>query len=71
LSWWRKQDEEDRPFIVGLTWVTKSKEKLERLDEGLFKVDVGGEDVFQKVRWTILDSKHKLTVWPEEKVDGT
>ncbi|ORX33582.1 hypothetical protein BD324DRAFT_584838 [Kockovaella imperatae] len=49
LSWWRRQDEETRPFIVGIGWVTKSKEKGEKLDEGAFAVNVEDEDVFSKV----------------------
>ena len=34
---------------MGISWVTKSKEKGERLPEDRFVVEVGEEDVFQKV----------------------
>ena len=53
LAWWRKQDEDDRPYIVGISWVTKSKEKGEKLDEKAFEVKVEDEDVFQKVRCAV------------------
>jgi hypothetical protein len=56
LNWYRKQkqlEEEDpecrRPHIVGLSWVTRSKEAGKRLDEGKYAVEVGEEDVFAKV----------------------
>ncbi|KAK4685299.1 hypothetical protein P7C73_g4856, partial [Tremellales sp. Uapishka_1] len=49
LAWYRKQ-EDPKPFIVGISWVTKSKERGSRLDENEFKVEVGEEDVFQKRR---------------------
>ena len=49
LTWWRRQDLDDRPYIVGISWVTKSKEKGERLEEAAFTVNVDDEDVFQKV----------------------
>lgn len=47
LSWWRKQ--ETPPHIVGISWVTKSKEAGKRLDEEPYRVEVEEEDVFQKV----------------------
>ena len=47
LTWHRKQ--EDPPHIVGISWVTKSKEAGKRLLEDPYVVDVGKEDVFQKV----------------------
>ncbi|KAI9635959.1 uncharacterized protein MKK02DRAFT_44658 [Dioszegia hungarica] len=57
LNWYRKQkqlEEEDpecrRPHIVGLSWVTRSKEAGKRLDEGKYAVEVGEEDVFAKRR---------------------
>ena len=49
LSWYRKQEEDERPHIVGLSWVTKCKQKGERLDEAAYLVKVADEDVFQKV----------------------
>lgn len=48
LSWWRKQ--ETPPHIVGISWVTKSKEAGKRLDEEPYRVEVEEEDIFQKVR---------------------
>lgn len=50
LAWYRKQEEEERPKVVGISWVTRSKEKGEKLDEDAFLVDVSEEDIFQKVR---------------------
>ena len=50
LSWWRKQDEDVRPHIVGISWVTRCKEKGSRLDESTYVVEVDKEDIFQKVR---------------------
>jgi hypothetical protein len=47
LSWWRKQEE--KPHIVGITWVTRSRDRGERLNEDGFRVEVADEDVFQKV----------------------
>ena len=49
LAWYRKQEEEERPHIVGIGWVTRSKEKGEKLEEAEFKVKVEEEDIFQKV----------------------
>ncbi|ORY25157.1 hypothetical protein BCR39DRAFT_544785 [Naematelia encephala] len=48
LAWWRKQD--PPPHIVGISWVTKSKERGERQDEGKYRVETGDEDIFQKRR---------------------
>jgi hypothetical protein len=48
LAWYRKQ-EDPKPFIVGISWVTKSKDAGKRLAEDPFVVPVGEEDVFQKV----------------------
>lgn len=55
LSWYRKQEADDRPHIVGISWVTKSKEKGERLDEASFLVKVAEEDIFQKVKLKALN----------------
>lgn len=60
LTWWRKQ--EPRPHIVGISWVTKSKEKGERLSEDRFLVDVADEDVFQKVRPQYAICRAKLMI---------
>lgn len=49
LSSWRKMDEDERPFIVGIGWITKCKERGERQDEEPYRVAVEEEDVFQKV----------------------
>lgn len=49
LTWWRKQDEDDRPHVVGVGWLTHCKKAGERLDEGKYRVAVEEEDVFQKV----------------------
>lgn len=35
--------------MVGISWITRSKEKGEKLDEEAFLVDVSEEDIFQKV----------------------
>lgn len=56
LSWWRKQ--EDPPHIVGISWVTKSKEAGKRLEEGPYRVEVAEEDIFQKVRPGYCMRKH-------------
>jgi hypothetical protein len=42
-------DEDERPFIVGIGWITKCKERGERQDEEPYRVAVEEEDVFQKV----------------------
>lgn len=55
LAWYRKQDEDERPHIVGISWVTRSKEKGERLDEQPFAVKVADEDIFQKVHYGVGD----------------
>jgi hypothetical protein len=49
LAWYRRQDQEERPYIVGVGWLLKSKKGGERLDEAEFTVDIGVEDIFQKV----------------------
>lgn len=49
LAWYRKQEEDERPHVVGISWVTRSKEKGEKLDEAAFAVKVEEEDIFQKV----------------------
>lgn len=36
-------------MIVGISWVTRSKEAGKKLDEAKFLVDIEDEDVFAKV----------------------
>lgn len=48
LAWYRRQDQEEKPYIVGVGWLLKSKKGGERLDEAEFTVDIGVEDIFQK-----------------------
>lgn len=52
-------DEDERPFIVGIGWITKCKERGERQDEEPYKVAVEEEDVFQKV--SLDDFLHRST----------
>lgn len=54
LSFYRRLKEDKRPHIVGISWVTRSKEKGERLDEAPFVIDIAEEDVFQKVSPSLL-----------------
>ncbi|OCF36066.1 hypothetical protein I316_01938 [Kwoniella heveanensis BCC8398] len=49
LAWWRKQ-EDPKPLIVGIKWVTECKKAGKRVEENDFVVDVSKEDVFQKQR---------------------
>ncbi|WVQ94037.1 hypothetical protein IAU59_001115 [Kwoniella sp. CBS 9459] len=49
LAWWRKQ-EDPKPLIVGIKWVTECKKAGQRVEEDKFVVDVSQEDVFQKQR---------------------
>ncbi|CAD6571431.1 MAG: hypothetical protein TREMPRED_000284 [Tremellales sp. Tagirdzhanova-0007] len=42
LSWWRRR--QPKPYIVGISWLMKSKEKGVRLREEPFVVDVTEED---------------------------
>jgi len=49
LAWYRRQDQEEKPYIVGVGWLLKSKKAGEKLDEAEFTVDIGVEDIFQKV----------------------
>jgi hypothetical protein len=49
LAWYRRQDQEEKPYIVGVGWLLKSKKAGEKLDEAEFTVDIGIEDIFQKV----------------------
>ncbi|KAL7418928.1 hypothetical protein Q5752_006612 [Cryptotrichosporon argae] len=49
LAWFRRQAE-PRPHLVGITWVTRSKEAGRRLAENSFAVEVEDEDVFAKRR---------------------
>jgi hypothetical protein len=49
LAWYRRQDQEEKPYIVGVGWLLKSKKAGEKLDEAEFTVDISVEDVFQKV----------------------
>lgn len=49
LAWYRRQDQEERPYIVGVGWLLKSKKAGEKLDEAEFTVDIAIEDIFQKV----------------------
>ncbi|RSH90643.1 hypothetical protein EHS25_001248 [Saitozyma podzolica] len=49
LAWYRKQS--DPPHMVGISWVTKSKEAGKRVEEDKYKVDIGEvEEVFAKRR---------------------
>lgn len=48
LIWWRKQPE-PKPHMVGIGWVTKSRDTGERVQETGFEVDVAAQAVFQKV----------------------
>lgn len=50
MDWYRRQEPDEKPFIVGVGWLLKSKKGGERLDETEFTVDFAVEDVFQKVR---------------------
>ncbi|WVF66421.1 hypothetical protein IAT40_001161 [Kwoniella sp. CBS 6097] len=49
LAWWRKQ-EDPKPLIVGIKWVTECKKAGKKVEEDQFVVDVSKEDVFQKQR---------------------
>jgi len=49
LAWYRRQDQEEKPYIVGVGWLLKSKKAGEKLDEVEFTVDIAVEDIFQKV----------------------
>lgn len=51
LIWWRKQPL-PKPHIVGIGWVTRSKELGQRAGEETFQVDVTAQAVFQKVSRT-------------------
>lgn len=57
MEWYRRQDQETKPYIVGVGWLLKSKKAGERLDEAEFTVDFAVEDIFQKV-WPLLDHGH-------------
>lgn len=49
MSWYRKQS--DPPHMVGISWVTKSKEAGRRVEEDKYRVDIGEvEEVFAKRR---------------------
>lgn len=62
LNWYRRQEQEERPYLVGVGWLLKSKKAGERLDEAEFTVDIAVEDVFQKVRHTALGPGCDLVV---------
>lgn len=48
IAWYHKQDE-PRPFVVGISWITRSKEGGKRADEARCAVNLGDEDIFGKV----------------------
>jgi len=54
LAWYRRQDQEEKPYIVGVGWLLKSKKAGEKLDEAEFTVDIGVEDIFQKVSLALV-----------------
>lgn len=49
LAWYRRQEQDDKPYVVGVGWLLKSKKGNERLDEAEFAVDITVVDLFQKV----------------------
>jgi len=69
LAWYRRQDQEERPYIVGVGWLLKSKKAGEKLDEAEFTVDIAIEDIFQKVSLGWRMCEEKLTR-AEDKDDG-
>jgi len=48
LQWYRKQ-EDPKPHIVGIGWITGSKKNGKRIPEEGYIVDVAEENVFQAV----------------------
>ncbi|TYJ54247.1 hypothetical protein B9479_005092 [Cryptococcus floricola] len=50
LNWYRRQDEEDRPKLVGIKWVMDSKKAGKRVEEDKYLVDLSDETVFDKRR---------------------
>jgi len=53
---------------VGTSWVTKIKERGERLDETAFVVDVEEEDIFQKVSpgWWSTHGRERVLMTSDE-----
>ncbi|WVQ76382.1 hypothetical protein IAR50_006047 [Cryptococcus sp. DSM 104548] len=50
LNWYRRQEEEDRPKLVGIKWVMDSKKAGKRVEEEKYLVDLSDETVFDKRR---------------------
>ncbi|WVR03343.1 hypothetical protein IAU60_000334 [Kwoniella sp. DSM 27419] len=50
LDWWRRQEKEQQPLVVGVKWVMDCKKNGKKVEEAKYVVDVSAEEVFQKRR---------------------
>lgn len=49
MAWYRRQ-EDPKPCLVGISWVTRCKEAGERIDEKIYAVNPEEIEMFKKVR---------------------
>jgi hypothetical protein len=53
VAWYRRQ-EDPKPYLVGISWVTRSKEAGKRIDEEAYEINLEEIETFKKVRrWRV------------------
>jgi len=63
---WHRRQEDPKPYMVGISWVTRCKESGKRLDEDVYKIDPEQMEIFKKVtRMLRSQVDHRLTSSPD------